>query len=76
MGNAVPDGAQGTVRSYVMRLRQALDTAAATGPIVTCPQGYCIDLSGDVLDLHRFEALAWIFHRGDGFVSRITVLSF
>ncbi|HEX4099357.1 MAG TPA: BTAD domain-containing putative transcriptional regulator [Pseudonocardiaceae bacterium] len=56
-GNAVPDGAQGTLRSYVMRLRQALDTAAATGPIVTCAEGYCIDLSGDVLDLHRFEAL-------------------
>jgi DNA-binding SARP family transcriptional activator len=56
-GNAVPDGAQGTLRSYVMRLRQALDTTAATGPIVTCPEGYFIDLSGDALDLHRFEAL-------------------
>ncbi|MGH3782467.1 MAG: BTAD domain-containing putative transcriptional regulator, partial [Pseudonocardiaceae bacterium] len=56
-GNAVPDGAQGTLRSYVMRLRQALDITAATGPIVTCPEGYCIDLSGDVLDLHCFEAL-------------------
>ncbi len=56
-GNAVPDGAQGTLRSYVMRLRQALNTTSATGPIVTCPEGYCIDLAGDVLDLHRFEAL-------------------
>lgn len=56
-GNAVPDGAQGTVRAYVMRLRQALDTTAATGPILTCAEGYCIDLSGHVLDLHCFEAL-------------------
>jgi DNA-binding SARP family transcriptional activator len=55
--NAVPDGAQGTLRSYVMRLRQALYTTAATGPIVTCAEGYCIDLSGHALDLIRFETL-------------------
>ncbi|MGH3607984.1 MAG: BTAD domain-containing putative transcriptional regulator [Pseudonocardiaceae bacterium] len=55
--NAVPDGAQGTLRSYVMRLRQALYTTAATGPIVTCAEGYYIDLSGHALDLNRFETL-------------------
>jgi DNA-binding SARP family transcriptional activator len=55
--NDAPDGAQGTLRSYVMRLRQALGTAAAIGPIVTCAEGYRIDLSGHVLDLHRFEEL-------------------
>jgi DNA-binding SARP family transcriptional activator len=55
--NAVPDGAQGTLRSYVMRLRQALYITAATGPIVTCAEGYCIDLSGHALDLIRFETL-------------------
>jgi DNA-binding SARP family transcriptional activator len=55
--NAVPDGAQGTLRSYVMRLRQALYTTAAAGPIVTCAEGYCIDLSGHALDLNRFDAL-------------------
>ena len=56
-GNDVPDGAQGTVRSYAMRLRQALGTAAAAGPIMTCAEGYSIDMSGHVLDLHRFDSL-------------------
>jgi DNA-binding SARP family transcriptional activator/DNA-binding CsgD family transcriptional regulator/predicted negative regulator of RcsB-dependent stress response len=55
--NAVPDGARATLRNYVMRLRQALDTTAASGPIVTCAEGYYVDLVGHTLDLHRFEAL-------------------
>ena len=53
----VPDGALGTLRSYVMRLRHALGTTAVTGPIMTCAEGYYVDLSGHDLDLHRFEAL-------------------
>jgi DNA-binding SARP family transcriptional activator len=32
---AVPHGARATLRNYVMRLRQALDTTATAGPIVT-----------------------------------------
>ena len=56
-GNAVPAGARATLRTYVMRLRQALDTTAGTGPIITCAEGYRIDLSGHGLDLHHCEAL-------------------
>ncbi|HXT44714.1 MAG TPA: BTAD domain-containing putative transcriptional regulator [Pseudonocardiaceae bacterium] len=55
--NSVPAGARATLRTYVMRLRQALDTTAGTGPIITCAEGYRIDLSGHNLDLHHFEAL-------------------
>jgi len=55
--NPIPVGARATLRTYVMRLRQALDTTAATGPIITCAEGYRIELSGHDLDLHRFEAL-------------------
>lgn len=55
--NAVPDGARATLRNYVMRLRQALDATATTGPIITCAEGYRVDLSGHALDLHQFEAL-------------------
>ncbi|MGH3673379.1 MAG: BTAD domain-containing putative transcriptional regulator, partial [Pseudonocardiaceae bacterium] len=56
-GDDVPDGAPGTLRSYAMRLRQALGTTAATGPIVTCAEGYSVDVTGHVLDLHRFDFL-------------------
>jgi DNA-binding SARP family transcriptional activator len=55
--NAIPDGARATLRNYVMRLRQALNMTAATGSIVTCAEGYCLDLSGHELDVLRFEAL-------------------
>lgn len=56
-GDEVPDAAQGTLRSYVMRLRQVLDTTAASGPIMTCAEGYYVDVAGHAVDLHRFDSL-------------------
>jgi DNA-binding SARP family transcriptional activator len=51
-----PSGATTTVRSYVMRLRQALEPAVAAR-IVTRDPGYLCRTGADELDLTRFEAL-------------------
>lgn len=52
-----PSGALATLRSYVMRLRQALGTTADSGLIRTQPEGYSIDLTGHRVDLCDFNTL-------------------
>lgn len=53
-GEDPPRGARNAVQNYVLRLRRAL------GPdvVVTDRRGYVIDVPPDVVDAHRFEALA------------------
>ncbi len=52
-----PDSANGTLQSYVSRLRRRFDDAG--GPaIVLDPAGYHIDVEPDDVDLTRFETLA------------------
>jgi DNA-binding SARP family transcriptional activator len=69
----VPRSAAGTVRTYVSRLRRALDTSAAaqTGcGIASAGDGYSLELGSAVLDLDQFERWvgdsrrAWQCHDG------------
>ena len=52
-----PEGAVGTVRAYVMRLRKRLGPEAGSR-IVTHPPGYVLRLEPDELDVARFERLS------------------
>lgn len=52
-----PAGALATLRSYVMRLRQALGTTADSGLIRTRPEGYSLNLGGHRVDLCDFNTL-------------------
>ncbi|HEX9334885.1 MAG TPA: AfsR/SARP family transcriptional regulator [Pseudonocardiaceae bacterium] len=55
-GDETPAGARETLHSYVMRLRRTLGQAAGT-PVVTCPDGYLIEVADGALDLDRFTSL-------------------
>lgn len=50
-----PSGATTTIRSYVARLRRALDSGRGGSSIVTVPSGYRLHLAGARLDATRFE---------------------
>lgn len=54
---ASPDGARNTLQNYVLRLRRVLVSTGESGPVLTRPPGYLIDVAGDALDLHRFDTL-------------------
>src|SRR5690606_21340769 len=55
-GENPPGDARGTLRAYVMRLRNAL---GAAGPrvILTRPDGYLLDTAPGSVDLWAFDAL-------------------
>ncbi|KAA9158748.1 AfsR/SARP family transcriptional regulator [Amycolatopsis acidicola] len=58
-GPAAPDDAGRTVRTYVSRLRKALQPAAGTTDLIlTRPPGYALPLPPELLDVARFERLA------------------
>lgn len=56
-GETSPGGARNTLQNYVLRLRRVLGSVGDSGPVLTRPQGYLIDVAEDALDLHRFDAL-------------------
>ncbi len=56
-GETSPGGARNTLQNYVLRLRRVLGSTEDSGPVLTRPPGYLIDVAGDALDLHRFDAL-------------------
>jgi predicted ATPase/DNA-binding SARP family transcriptional activator len=56
-GETSPGKARNTLQNYVLRLRRLLGSTGDSGPVLTRPQGYLIDVAGDALDLHRFDAL-------------------
>ena len=60
--DSAPAGASGTLRTYVMRLRQTLNTATGTELIVTGTDGYSIQVPPDSIDLDRFRSLV---HKAD-----------
>ena len=51
---APPDGAEGTLRTYVSRLRVALGPSVA---LTASGAGYQIDVAGEAIDVRRFEQL-------------------
>ena len=53
---APPDGAETTLRSYVMRLRRALGPAAGARVVTRYP-GYLIEAGDEEVDLLRFRRL-------------------
>ncbi|MEU2853285.1 BTAD domain-containing putative transcriptional regulator [Streptomyces syringium] len=54
-----PEGARNTLQNYVLRVRRALGPtgSGAGGPVLTCAQGYLVEVAAGALDLHRFDAL-------------------
>lgn len=56
-GEAPPGGARNTLQNYVLRLRSVLCSVGDSAPLLTCPPGYLIEVAGEALDLHRFDAL-------------------
>jgi DNA-binding SARP family transcriptional activator len=56
-GSNPPAAADGTIRTYVLRLRQALGDAERAR-LRAAPNGYVISVSPGELDVTRFEALA------------------
>ncbi|MGP3967182.1 AfsR/SARP family transcriptional regulator [Streptomyces sp. 6N223] len=62
-GQKPPQGARGTLRSYLSRLRAALTAAPGCG-IERRPGGYAVELDADAVDLHAFRRLL-VRARGD-----------
>lgn len=66
-GTRPPQSARATLQTYVLRLRELIDSASAgsTGPpgrtakqvLVTMPGGYLLDTGGGTLDFRAFEHL-------------------
>ncbi|WP_435813872.1 BTAD domain-containing putative transcriptional regulator [Streptomyces tauricus] len=58
-----PDGARNALQNYVLRLRRTLNTPDGTDtgtsgvPLHSRAGGYRLDVPGEALDLHRFDAL-------------------
>ncbi len=72
-GDSPPDGALGTLQSYVSGLRRALGTALAPGeelPLRTTGGGYVLDASAVTVDASATTALLQSAHRALGPLAR------
>lgn len=56
-GEEVPSGAQGTLHSYLSRLRRSLEPVADRARIERHPGGYVVRVDPDLVDVHRFRRL-------------------
>ncbi|QFZ22452.1 AfsR/SARP family transcriptional regulator [Saccharothrix syringae] len=56
-GEEVPVGAQGTLHSYLSRLRRLLAPVADSVRIERHPGGYAVRVDPDLVDVHRFRRL-------------------